>query len=84
MDAYTFKTKNCSGSNCQLSVKSDFLNKCPNPEEYSAFELFDQFCVADYLHNTKGPAFVDLGDNEEKYFINGKPFTKENFNKEKK
>jgi hypothetical protein len=84
MGIYKFKTKDSSGSNCELSVKTDFLNKCPNPEEHTAYELFDQFNVSNYLHNTEGPAFIDLGDNEEKYFINGKFFTKENFNKETK
>lgn len=79
-DHYTFKDKD---QRYELSVKTEFLQKCPKPEDYTAFELNEQFYMWKYLHNPDGPAIIrfDQKDKDDptqprhEYWINGESYT---------
>lgn len=39
-------------------VKTEFLKKCPDPENYGCFDLNSKFFMYAHLHNPTGPAIV--------------------------
>jgi hypothetical protein len=41
-----------------LTVKKEFLEKCPNPHKYTMMELNKDFNCLSYLHNEIGPAAI--------------------------
>lgn len=55
----------------QFTVKSEFLQDCPNPEEQEAYDLLVKYKINQYLHNPTGPAVIRHKDNFSEYFING-------------
>ena len=64
---YTFKTQDeiISGdpesiAEYEFTVKEDFINVCPKPENIGARELFDKHNMQKYLHSEFGPACVLL------------------------
>jgi hypothetical protein len=57
MESYTFKTKD---NVLQISVKKEFLEKCPTPDDFTAEELFDTYQVHNFLHNVEEPALIGL------------------------
>lgn len=68
-------------------VKSEFLKKCSDPENYTCFDLNNKFHMYSFLHNPSGPAIVRNIPNKKGYFgvhgdkeywIDGKCMTKEN------
>jgi hypothetical protein len=69
METVTFKDKN---NEYEFTVKKEFLQNCPNPETFAAFELFDNHAIYHHFHNTEGPAFTELATNRHEFFINGK------------
>lgn len=42
-----------------LFVKPEFLDVCPNPQNYTGYELCNKFQVWRFLHNTQGPAVIN-------------------------
>lgn len=66
-----------------VTVKSEFMTKCPDPEKYSIHELHEKFFMYSHLHNPNGPAVVrhDGGpacNGPEEYWLDGKCLSKEN------
>lgn len=41
-----------------LTVKKEFLEKCPNPSEFDVHELNVKFYMFKFLHNETGPAII--------------------------
>jgi hypothetical protein len=73
-DVYTFKDKE---NKFTLSVKKEFLDRCPNPENHTAYELNSEFYLFTYLNNPSAPAVIRHKDNREEYWINGRCLNKE-------
>ena len=69
---YTFKNEKV-----QVTVKSDFLIKCPDPESIDMFTLINDFNLFDYLHNTEGPAFVGAMSSIKLWAVHGQVFDDE-------
>ena len=69
MEIASFKDKN---GEYLFTVKKEFLTNCPEPEKLPAYELFDTHAIYNFFHNTEGPAFTNLLDGQEEFFINGK------------
>lgn len=60
-----------------VSVKSEFLLKCPDPENYGMFDLNTKFFLYSFLHNENEPAIVrndgaKIKDNPIQWWIEGK------------
>lgn len=59
-----------------VSVKKEFLAKCPNPEELSMDVLLEKHEIQNHFHNTEGPAFTVVDNNGDvlvsEYFIDSK------------
>lgn len=56
----------------QWTVKTDFLEKCPNPETKQTEELFNTFNIAGFVHNETGPALINMVADREEFYMNGK------------
>lgn len=69
METYTFIDKL---KEFTFTVKSEFLQNCPNPETKTSYELFDDHAIYNFFHNPEGPAMVNLKNGAEEFFINGK------------
>lgn len=41
-----------------LCVKNNFLEKCPNPETLTAYDLNNKHRMFKFLHNPSGPAVI--------------------------
>lgn len=69
----------------QFTVKRDWYIKMSNgeikPEEYNVYDLMNQFKMKNFLHNTIGPAIIDLKTGNQTYMIDGKPLTEEDSKK---
>lgn len=63
------------------TVKKEFLNVCAEPHKKHVVDLLGEFNLPKYLHNTNGPAIVDLThsipENREQYWIDGKRLKEE-------
>lgn len=68
METYTFQTLDKTHT---LTVKKEFLQKCPNPEDYSMLDLNSKFLLLIYLHNESGPAVIRHQDNFQEEWLNG-------------
>jgi hypothetical protein len=68
-DVHLFRDKD---NRFQLSVKSEFLKECPNPETYTIYELHTKFYLIKYLHNEQVPAVVRQKDGKEQFWMNGR------------
>jgi hypothetical protein len=60
-----------------LTVKSEFRNKCPNPEKLDTYELMTRYRLNQFLHNPVGPAIVRLKDNYIEYWLEGQKVSEE-------
>lgn len=56
----------------QFSVKTEFLEKCPEPETKQTEELFNTFNIASFVHNETGPALVNMVADRQEFYMNGK------------
>lgn len=74
-DVVIFQDKN---KKYTLSVKKEFIEKCPNPEQYGHTELLAKFKVYLFLHNEKNPSVILNGTKEFQFWQNGKYLEKEN------
>lgn len=54
-----------------LTVKSEFLQDCPNPSELTHQDLNIKHNMFKHFHNENGPAIVRHRDNREEYWLNG-------------
>jgi hypothetical protein len=61
----------------QFSVKTEFLEKCPHPENERVESLFNDFNIALFVHNETGPAFINMVANREEFYLNGKQVDEE-------
>lgn len=68
-ELHTFKDVN---NRFSFTVKSEFLQKCPNPSTQTCYDLFSKFYLLGYIHNPKGPAVINLKTNEDSYWIDGR------------
>ena len=61
-DVYTFDAFEVGDKDVKvkftLTVKSEFLEKCPEPEKLSPSKLNSEFYMVKYLHNPSGPAII--------------------------
>lgn len=69
MDTVTFNDKK---NYVTLTVKREFLEKCPNPSEYTNHDLALKFNVPFFLHNEHGPAVIDHFEKTKSYWLNGR------------
>jgi hypothetical protein len=70
----TFITKD---KKFEFTVKSEFYDQVPNPEEFPAYDIMVEKQVHNFLHNPNGPAIVQLETKEEAYFLDGKEVSEE-------
>lgn len=56
----------------QWSVKTDFLEKCPEPSKKQTEELFNTFNMSGFVHNEVGPALINMVADMEEFYMNGK------------
>jgi hypothetical protein len=81
-DSYTFEAVGISKENpgekvyYTLSVKKEFLEKCPNPEAFEPHELNVKHYMFKFLHNDSGPAIVrkaySLSPERIEYWLDGR------------
>lgn len=60
-----------------ISVKKEFIEKCPEYNKTSIKDLLTEKKIVAYFHNTKGPAVTRHKDGHLEYWINGMVATKE-------
>lgn len=76
-DVFIFKTQKGPKGICyKVSVKAEFLKKCPNPETLIAQDLNEKHVMFSYIHNLKEPAVTRYKPNSEEverfeYWIDG-------------
>jgi hypothetical protein len=75
MKTHTFEEKD---KKFLLTIKTEFLNQCPDPENYTLWDLLVKFKMNRYLHNSEGPAVVRLKDNFLQYWEQGQFITDTN------
>lgn len=73
-ETITFITKD---KKFEFTVKSEFLEKCPNPTEHSQYDLMTKFKANQFLHNPHGAAIHRLKDGFKDYWIDGNHATAE-------
>lgn len=56
----------------KFSIKTELLEKCPNPKEKQVEELFNNFNIAGFVHNEAGPALINMVADREEFYMNGK------------
>lgn len=62
----------------QFAVKTEFLKKCNNPQDFDAYNLLTKYQLAKFLHNPGGPAIVLLKSPEKaEYWLDGKKLSEE-------
>ena len=69
METVTFRDKN---GEYTFTVKKEFLQNCPEPQNLQAFELFDNHAIYHHFHNTEGPAMIEHSSGREEFFFNAK------------
>lgn len=74
MNTITFRT---ADGRYNLTVKEEFLTRCPEPTKIDTYKLMTEYKLNQFLHNPKGPAILRLKDNCPEYWINGQRVTKE-------
>lgn len=60
-----------------FTVKSEFLQECPNPEQFSSYELITEKKLLPNLHNPVGPAIHALVKDIKEYWLNGNKLSDE-------
>lgn len=60
-----------------MTVKSEFLTRCPNPETLTVYELMTKHKINIYFHNPKGPANIRKKDGYVEYWLDGQVLSKE-------
>ena len=73
-DTITFTT---SDNKFQFTAKSDFLKRCPKPQEEDVYNLMTRYGLGQYIHSTTGPAVIINDENKKEYWINGKELSPE-------
>lgn len=68
MSIYTFQDKT---KNFTLSVKTDMLATCSNPENFDVYELNAKYYMFKYLHNPTAPAVIRHDNGRESWWIDG-------------
>jgi hypothetical protein len=58
-------------------VLPEFIEKYPN---YTNSDIY--YWIEEYLHNTKGPAIISSIFGQELYYLNGKRFNRDEWEKE--
>lgn len=61
----------------QFTVKVKFVQTCYWHESLSFYDLMSKTNITDYLHNTVGPAVINLDTGEIEYWDNGKYIEKD-------
>lgn len=54
-----------------ITVKKEFLDKCPEPDKLDAYTLMTEHKVNLFFHNPEGPAAIRLSDGMKSYWIDG-------------
>lgn len=75
MSSVTSFVTNCG--KYKFSVKAEFYKSCPNPTEYSIYDLMTKHKVNQYFHSTSGPALTRLKDMYEEYWVDGMKVSEE-------
>lgn len=73
-ELYKFVTSN---KKFELVVKSEFLKKCPKPEDFTDHDLLTIYKVNQFFNNPMGPAITRLRDGYSEYWIDGKKLSEE-------
>lgn len=66
---YTFKT-HCG--NFEFTVKKEYLENVPNPNQESFEDLLTKHGIAPFLHNPTGPAILVLKNGHKEYWVDGR------------
>lgn len=74
MDTITFTN---SDGNCTLTVLTGFMQKHPDVQNNTMYDLVTKYHIDKYLHCTIGPALIDHWAGTEEYFLNGKQMTRD-------
>lgn len=65
-----------------LTVKEEFLEKCPEPDKETSEDLIYTYKIKKYLHSLDGPAIEGtLTDQKKEYRIDGKEMSENEWNK---
>lgn len=54
-ECYTFEDKE---KKFKLSVKTEFLKKCPDPTNHTSYDLNNKFYLFKFLHHPSAPAVI--------------------------
>lgn len=69
-----------NGNKYQFTVKIEFMKKV-DVTEWSVYELMSKFQMANYLHNSIGPAIIHLDTGHQEFWLNGKQVSEETASK---
>ncbi len=61
-----------------LTVKPEFLEKCPEPSKHTMMELNRDYSCVTYLHNETGPAVHRNKDGREEFWLDGQCISSSN------
>lgn len=60
----------------KLTVKPEFINRCPNFDHHEIYALINDYNLNHYLHSLNGPAII-MNKGGEAYFMDGVNVSKE-------